>query len=131
MAISGDDVSVTIGSTTFTKADCLQDINYNYSVDTHNYQCGNFNHILPGAKNASCDLTLAIDATDTALLGELAPGTAITTFELHPGGDTATYIEITSTDGYVVDRPMTIPLNGVVMITVNITLNNVTEGVAT
>lgn len=130
MPMSGDDVSLTVSGTTFTKSDCLQDVNYTFSIDTHNFQCSNFNQILPGAKNVACEFSLAIDATDTALMASLQPGTAITDFELHPGGDTATFIEITSTDGYIIDRPMTIPLNGVVMLAVTVQLNDVTEGAA-
>ena len=68
---------------------------------------------------------MALDATDTTKVSALASGST-GTFEAHPGGDTATYIEVTSTNATVIQSNISAETNGVITLDVTIALDDVT-----
>lgn len=130
MATSGKNASFKVNSTTYDSDDCVSDWTINDMINAITYQCGGFDQTAAGTRVVSFSASLGLAATDTTKVSALAPGTVITTFEAHPAGDTATYIEITSTAGLVVSRNISAPANGIIQLDVEIRLDNVTFGAA-
>lgn len=130
MATSGKLASFKVGSTVYDSDDCVSGWAINDMVNEIVHQCGGYDQAVGGTRSVTFTASLGLSATDTAKISALAPGAAVTTFEAHPAGDTATYIEITSTDGLIVSRNISAPANGIITLDVTIRLNNVTFGAA-
>jgi hypothetical protein len=125
MADGGKLASFKLGSTVYDADDCLQSWDLNDAINDIVYQCNSYDKHAVGTRAITFDVTLALAATDTAKIAALAPGTT-GGFEAHPGGDTATRIEITSTKGTVISRNLSAPSNGIISTDISIALDDVT-----
>jgi hypothetical protein len=126
MADTGLNASVKINGTTYTSSDCIQSNAINDAINKVVYQCGGYDRAAVGTRVVTFTFSLALAKTDVTKLNDLAPGTVITSFEAHPGGDTDSYIEIVSTSGIIESRPGTWSPNGMIAIDVTCHLNNIT-----
>jgi hypothetical protein len=126
MADTGVNASFKLGAVTYDTDDCLDSWAITDAIDLITYVCGGYNQGAAGARTVSFSISLALAATDVAKLTALSPGTLSTTFEAHPGGDTATYIEVISTSALVTTRNVSAPANGIITADVTIHLNDVT-----
>lgn len=130
MADTGKNASFSFDGTVYDQDDCLSGWNMNKSVNEVMYQCGGYDKAAAGTKAATFSISLALAATDTAKLQALAEG-AMGAFEAHPAGDTATYMEITSTDALITQANVSAPVNGIISIDLQIRLNDWTLAAAT
>lgn len=130
MAVSGKLASFTFNSVTFDETDCLQGWNLNDAINEIVYQCNSYDKGVAGTRTVTFSGSMALDATDTAKLAALTPGATASDFEAHPAGDTATYVEITSTDALCVSANQTTAPNAIYTIDFTIRLNDVTIGAA-
>ena len=130
MADSGKLASFTFNATTYDESDCMQGSSISDAIQEAMYMCDGYSKGVPTLRELTFTVSLALANTDTAKVTALTPGTTATDFEYHPGGDTATYLEFTSTDAYVVSRPLNTAPNGVHTIDVTIRLNDITFGAA-
>jgi hypothetical protein len=127
MADKGTKAKFVFGTVSYTTADCLQAWDFNQSVQDIVYQCSGYDMHLAGTKNVGFSVSLALAATDSTKITGLAPGTHTSIFQANPAGDATTnYIEITSTDVYVLTQNVTAPINGIITMDVTMALNNVT-----
>jgi hypothetical protein len=126
MADSGQLASFTFNATTYDETDCMQSSGFDDAVQEALYMCDGFNKGVATVREITFNASMAIANTDVVKLTALAPGTTASDFEYHPGGDTATYIEVSATSAYVVSRPFTTAPNAVHTIDVTIRLNDVT-----
>jgi hypothetical protein len=122
--------SLKFNSQTYSAASCIQSLQYNYSVDGHDYQCDGYVKVVAGAKNISVSFSLVLERTDTVIIAALVPGTNAADFELHIWGDTATYLEIASSDATLMSRNGGGSANGIAVWDCEFRLNQVTEGAA-
>jgi len=125
MAIGGQNASFQFAGTTYNADDCLQGWDLNSSLNAITYQCDGNDKTASGTKQIAFRTSLAFAATDSTKHQAFTPGTT-GTFEGHPAGDTATYIEITSTRGTVISAPMSAPQNGIISMDIEIALDDVT-----
>ncbi len=76
-----------------------------------------------GNKSSRMSVTFALDQNDTTELGYVDPGdTGAIVFK--PGGATMGYIQIDATASVVASRRMSVPVDGVVVCTVDIELDD-------
>ena len=129
MATSGVSAEFKFGGTTYDADDCLQNWNLDRSVEDITYYCNGHTKHLGGNANAVFTCSLALSATDTAKIAALEEGST-GVWEGHPAGDTATYIEFTSTRGTVINSPVSAPQNGVITMDVTIALDDLTDAAA-
>lgn len=129
MADSGKLASFTFAATVYDQDDCVQSWDLDHSINEVLYQCGGYEKAAVGNTSAVFTVTLALAKTDTAKLSALAPGT-IGTFEAHPGGDSASNIEITSTQAVVISAPISTSPNDIISVDLTIRLNDITIGAA-
>ena len=125
MADGGKSASFQFAGTTYNGDDCLQGWDLNSSINDIVYQCDGYDKHAVGTKAISFRTSLALAATDSTKHQAFTPGTT-GTFEAHPGGDTATYIEITATKATVVSAPMSAPVNGIISMDIELALDDVT-----
>jgi hypothetical protein len=125
MADSGKLAEFTFNSTVYDADDCLQSWDLADSINAVIYQCNSYDKTAVGTRAIVFTTSLALAATDTAKVAALYPG-ATGSWEGHPGGDTATYIEITSTKGTVVTANKSAPVNGIITLDLTINLDDVT-----
>lgn len=125
MADSGKLASFSLAGTVYDADDCLQDSGLDDAIQDVVYQCNSYDKHAVGTRSVMFNVTLALAATDTTKISALAPGSS-GAFEYHPGGDTATYIEVTSTKGTVISRNVSSPVNGIISADVSIALDDVT-----
>jgi hypothetical protein len=125
MPDSGNKAAFTFAGTSYTTANCLQSWDFNNSINDIVYQCNSYDKHVVGTQSVMFRVTLALSATDTTPVIALAPGTT-GAWEGHPGGDTATYIELTSTRGQVNSANISAPINGIIAMDVEIALDDVT-----
>jgi hypothetical protein len=125
MADSGKLAEFTFASTVYDADDCLQSWDINDAIQDVVYQCNSLDKHAVGTRAISFAVSLALSAADTTKVSALAPGST-GAFEAHPAGDTATYIEITSTKGTVTQRNIAAPINGIIQADVVIALDDVT-----
>jgi hypothetical protein len=130
MPVSGLNASFKLGATTYDSDDCIQGWDLDDALNDIVYQCTQFNKHIVGARTVVFSGTLALDATDTTKINALKAGTQ-GAFEGHPAGDTATYMEIISTQGTVTRSHMSAPINGVITLDFDIALDDVTYQAAT
>lgn len=126
MADTGVNASVKINATTYSSSDCIQSNQISDQINEVVFQCGGYDKAAAGSRAVTFAFSMVLSKTDVTKLNATAPGTIITTFEAHPGGDTASYIEIVSTDGLIVSRNMSYAPNGLITIDINLRLHNVT-----
>jgi hypothetical protein len=131
MADSGKLASFTFNSVTFDETDCLQGWNLNDAINEIVYQCDSMDKGVAGTRTVTFSGSMALSATDTAKLAALTPGATAADFEAHPSGDTATYIEVSSTDSLCVSANLSTAANSVHTVDFSIRLNDVTIGAAT
>ena len=129
MASGGKLAAFTWNTTAFTTATCIQSWDLASSINDIVYQCNGYDKHAAGTKVISFRTSLALYSSDVAKVQGFAPGTTAA-FEAHPGGDTATYIELTSTRGMVVSAPISAPINGIVTMDVEIALDDLTYSCA-
>ena len=125
MAIGGQNASFQFAGTTYNGDDCLQSWDLASSINDVVYQCNGYDKHASGTKAISFRTSLAFAAADSTRFEAFAPGTT-GTFEAHPAGDTATYIEITSTRATVVSAPLSAPVNGIISLDIELALDDVT-----
>jgi hypothetical protein len=130
MADTGVNASFKFGATTYDSDDCLSGWNLNDAIQEIVYQCGGVERAAAGPRVATFSISMGLDATDTAKVIALYPG-AEGAFEAHPAGDTATYIEITATDGLITQANKSAPQNGIITLDLTIRLQDITIGTAT
>lgn len=127
---TGKNMVVDFGGTHYD--DCLVSGDIADAATLVTSECGT-SGVVQGAttfRNITGTFNWTILQTDVTMINAFDPGTEVTTFELHPGGDTATYIEITSTDLVIVSRNLSFPKNGLLAMTVTCHFNNLTVGTA-
>lgn len=124
-AISGKNAEFNLAATVYDADDCLQSWDLSDAIQDVVYQCNGYDKHAAGTRAVSFSVSLALAAADTTKIAALAPGST-GTFEAHPGGDTATYIEITSTVATVTQCNLSAPINGIVTADVVIALDDVT-----
>ena len=125
MADSGKRASFSFAGTSYTTANCLQGWDFSNAINDIVYQCNGYDKHLPGSGAVSFRTSLALAATATTTVIALAPGTT-GAFQANPAGDVTGYIEITSTRGQINSANISAPINGVIMIDVEIVLDDVT-----
>ena len=128
--ISGKDQKVKFGTTTLTKANCIQDSGLDDAINSVVYQCNGYDKGVAGTRSAVFNLTLAIAATDHVKLLALAPG-ATGTFDAWPGGHTSGNVQITATSSMVVSANKSAPVNGVLSVDISIRLRDIEFKAAT
>lgn len=129
MSKSGNNASVLFGSTTYDETDCLQSVSLNRNGNPVTYPCGGTLLSEPGIASYTLTFSVALDATDTAKVAALAENqTGIV--EFHPAGDTATYIEYSSTNGTIATANTTSGAGTIITLDVTINLDDVTDGAA-
>lgn len=126
MADTGVNATVKINSTTYSTSDCLQSHAINDAINKVVFQCGGYDQAAAGSRVVTFTFSLVLSKTDVTKITALTPGTLITAFEAHPGGDTDSYIEIVSTSGLIESRNGTWSPNGMITIDVTCHLNNIT-----
>lgn len=119
-------MTLTFGGNTIT---CLQNVETSEEVDVQMVECAGatYKEKVVGLASASLTLNLALNQTDVTLMGYLDPAD-VGAIVFQPGGATAGYIKITSTNGIVTSRQVASPVNGIVGLTATIELDNLTVG---
>lgn len=131
MADRGNKASFMFNGVTYSTADCISAWDFGNSITDIVYQCDGADKHLGGTEAVDFRVTLGLDSTDTTYISAFNPGTSSTQFEAHPGGDTATYIELSSTKALVISRNITAPMNGIIAMDIVIALDNITTTSAT
>lgn len=126
MPDTGVNAKVLINTTTFTTTDCIQSNAINDAINKVIYICGGYDKAAAGSRVVTFTFSVALAKTDVTKINAVAPGTVLTAFEAHPGGDTAGNIEIISTDGIIESRPINWGPNSMIAMDVTVHLNNVT-----
>lgn len=126
--------SVKINATVFDADDCVQDARLSINGEEYTYYCSGISQIEIGNPTITLTFSVALEMNDTTKLAVLdavtdTPQTAVT-MEYHPGGDTATYIEATTSAGYVTGLDLSAPANGIITADVTCRWNNITMGAA-
>ncbi len=130
MAVSGKLAEFVFNAVTFDADDCLQSWNLNDAVNEIVYQCNSMDKGAAGTRSVTFSGSVALAAADTAKVAALTPGANAADFEAHPAGDTATYVEVTSSDATCITANMSTAPNSVLIIDFSIRLNQVTIGAA-
>ena len=130
MGVGGKLAAFTFNSVTFNADDCIQGWNLNDAINEIVYQCNSYDKGAVGTRSVTFAGSLALDATDTAKVAALTPGVTVADFEAHPAGDTATYVEVTSTSAMCVSANQSTAPNSIYTIDFTIRLNDVTIGAA-
>lgn len=129
MAFTGKNTEILFDSTSLGLTDCLQGSNLADAINEAVYQCNGFDKGVAGTQSTTFDFSAAVEVTDIVKLNAFAPGlTGV--FEWHPAGDTATYIEVTSTEALITGRNLSDPVNGICTMDVTMRLNDVTIAAA-
>ena len=123
---TGKNASFVFNSTTLNADDCLQSGGIDDAVNEVVYQCDGMDKAAAGTRSAMFNVSLVLAETDVTKITALAPGTNASDFEAHPFGDTATYVEVTSSDATVIRANKSWSANGVVTMDVSIRLNQIT-----
>ena len=125
MADSGKKAAFTFAGTSYTTASCLQSWDFNNAINDIVYQCNGYDKHLPGTNAATFRVSLALAAVATTTVIAFAPGTT-GVFLAHPAGDVTGNIEISATRAQVNSANISAPMNGVIMIDIEIALDDVT-----
>ena len=123
---TGKDAAFTFNSQTYGLTDCLQSGGIDHAVNEVVFQCNGMDKGAAGTTSATFNVSLVLDQTDITKINALLPGTNASDFEAHPFGDTATYVEVTSSDATLISAPMSWSANGMVTMDVTIRLNQIT-----
>lgn len=119
---------LTIAGLTFSKDPtddaCLQSVTYADTAEEITYLCNDRNIKLTGAYTAVCAATVAIAATDVALLNALDGDAILADFAYYPFGDISTHIGHTSDSASVFGYTESNAVNNVVMVDFAIAVNN-------
>ena len=129
MADAGKLAGFTWNTTAFTSASCIQSWDLASSINDIVYQCNGYDKHAAGTKVVSFRTSLALCSSDVAIVQGFAPGTTAA-FEAHPGGDTATYIELTATKGTIMSAPISAPINGIISMDIEIALDDISYSCA-
>ena len=129
MANSGLSGSFTFGGTVYDTDDCIQSMALTRTTNGVKYICGGITKTAAGESTYSFSASVALAQTDTAKVAALANG-ATGAFEYHPKGDTATYIEETSTNGTIVQSNMGSAPGAMIMLDIVIDLDDLTDAAA-
>ena len=125
---------VTVAAQVFDSDDCVQTADLTIDGETYDYYCSGISQIEMGNPTIVLNFTVALEMNDTAKIAVLdavknTPQEAVT-MEFHPAGDTATYIEATTTAGLITSLKIGAPQNGIMMADVSCRWNNITLGAA-
>ena len=113
-------------SVTFDADDCIQGFSLNDAINEIVYQCDSMDKGAVGTRAVMWNVSLGLAAADTSKLAALTPGTNASDFEAHPFGDTATYVEITSSDATINQANISGSANGIITVDCVFRLNQVT-----
>lgn len=116
--------------TTYSATDCIQVASFTNGKEDITYRCGGDYAHLAGTSTITLDFSIALLATDTAKVTALAPG-ATGIAEYHPFGDTASYIEHTTTKATVMKADLSDAAGKVVNLDVTLVWDDVTSTAAT
>lgn len=130
MADTGLSASFSFGGTVYDEDDCVQSWQLNKAINKVIYQCSQMDKAAVGTKVITFAVSLALAATDTAKLAALVEG-AKDTFEAHPAGDTATYIEVVAAEAVIEQANMGTGPNNIILLDLVFHLNDITTGAAT
>ncbi|MCO5189171.1 MAG: hypothetical protein M9918_13390 [Anaerolineae bacterium] len=122
--------SITIAGTTFDDDDCVQSAEITVGGVEISYYCGADTYYITGAEEVILTFTLALAQTDTTAMAAIARGTS-GVCEFHPFGDTATYIEYTTTNGTITNHRLSSNPAAAGLIEVTCRWDDVTIGAAT
>ena len=130
MADGGKLASFSFAGTLYDADDCLQGWDLSDAVQDIVYQCNSYDKHAAGTRSISFRASLALAKDDTTKAIAFAPGST-GAFEAHPGGDSASTIEIRATKGTIVSAPMSSGPNNIIAVDVEIALDDVTYAAAT
>ena len=125
---------VTVAAVVFDSDDCVQDANLTINGETYEYYCSGISQIEAGNPRIELSFSVALEVDDTTKVAALdlvkdTVQTAIS-MEFHPGGDTATYVEATTTAAYQTGLTLSAPSNGIITADCTYRWNNITLGAA-
>ena len=109
---------------------CIQVASFTNGKEDITYRCGGDYAHLAGTSSIMLDFSLALAATDTAIVTALAPG-ATGISEYHPFGDTAGNIEHDTTKATVLKADLSDAAGKVVTLDVTLVWDNVSSAAAT
>lgn len=121
--------SITFGATTYGTADCIQVATFTNGAEDLTYRCSGYIKHASGDGTVMLDFSIVIEATDTAKIAALAPGTTGIS-EYHPFGDTATYIEHTTTNATVMKADHSDSAGKLVTLDITLAWDDCTSGAA-
>ena len=130
MADNGNLASITFGAVTYDETDCLQGITLNLNGQPITFNCNGTLKSIPGIASYTLTANMAISKTDTAKVTALRENTT-GTLEYHPAGDTATYIEYTSTNATVASLVNNGGSGNLLSLDITWNLDDLTDGAAT
>lgn len=129
MSISGKNASFNFAGTVYDSDDCLQGFNLNKAIAKALYFCNGNEKAAPGAATRTFQVSLALNATDTAKIAALKEETT-GTLEFHPAGDSAGNIEFTCTNATVEISNLAGSPTTVLLLDVTFHLDDLTDGAA-
>jgi hypothetical protein len=130
---TGDGQKLVFNGITFgSGGSCLTSTSLNDTAAEYLAACAGATHVekVYGLRNASVTVNGYLNLTDTALIAAIEPKSNAADFEWHPGGDTATYIEISATGATVGSLAIDDPVEGLCAYTFTLGLDDVTYGAA-
>lgn len=125
MAVSGKNGSIKWKTVVYDADDCIQSGSLERAMQEIVVQCGGVNQALDGPIDVTATISMYLDADDVAKVNDFDVQET-GALELHPAGDTPTYIEIISTSAKITSSPITWSVNGALTMDVTWRLSDVT-----
>jgi len=121
---------ILFGGTTYDSDDCIQVASFTNEKEDITYRCGGDYAHLSGTSNIMLNFSIALAATDTTKLSNLAPGSTGVA-EYYPFGDTTTYIKHSTTKATVISANESDSAGKVVTLDVSLAWDDVTTAATT
>lgn len=108
---------------------CIQSVESTENVDIAMVDCAGatYKEKVYGLADAKMTVNFALETDDVTVLGYVDPGDSGAIIWL-PAGSTTGDIKLTSTNGTVAGRTISVPVNGFAACTVNVELDDFTVG---
>jgi len=121
---------ILFGGTTYDSDDCIQVASFTNEKEDITYRCGGDYAHLSGTSNIMLNFSIALAATDTTKLSNLAPGSTGVA-EYYPFGDTTAYIKHSTTKATVISANESDSAGKVVTLDVSLAWDDVTTAATT
>lgn len=121
------------GITYGTGGSCIGGVEYSDAADAYLTKCagGSYAGHVTGLRTVTATVNAVLDDVDHAVLNATEPGDTGADYEHHPAGDTATFIEISTTKATVLNRTFSVPVEGLLALTFTVGLDDFTADAAT